>query len=501
VSNENQGRRLDSWKEIADYLGRDVRTAVRWEKEKGLPVRRLPGGKRQSVFAFAEEIDDWLKQLDEPEAVCESPAVAPSDSSLPADKARTSRSFIAPAATWIMAAGLFAALAWLGWSFFKVSKPPSALAPRASTPHEIAFNSPAGTLRFQRTEIDTGIQPYRFSPVDLNGDGRFDLVFSSALGDVVGVLLGKGDGSFQPAQILAGRCAGVESFTLADFNRDGHLDIAAACFAGNEVVVHWGRGDATFPQRTEIPIAGGPRFLAAGDLNEDGWPDLVASSYGDGALHVLMNQAGQLTSKPLSRFEGAAFVALADLNGDKHVDLVASLRIQGRYGLGIFWGKGDSTFRPDRNMPKWSEVSTIPAGNIYINDLNGDGFMDISYSVWNRSVIVILGQGRGEFSEPFALPGTEQSGGLRAFSIGDLDLDGKLDIFVADSRAGSLLLYRGNGDGSFALAIFATVGADTYFYPVIVDINRDGLPDILLNNYFEKRLDLLKADWKKNTDR
>jgi TolB-like protein/Flp pilus assembly protein TadD len=57
-------RRLDSWKEIADYLRRDVRTAIRWEKEKGLPVHRIPGGSRHSVFAFANEIDDWMSGQD-----------------------------------------------------------------------------------------------------------------------------------------------------------------------------------------------------------------------------------------------------------------------------------------------------------------------------------------------------------------------------------------------------------------------------------------------------
>lgn len=53
-------KRLDSWKEIADYLKRDVTTVCRWEKEKGLPVHRLPGGARQAVFAYEEEIDSWL---------------------------------------------------------------------------------------------------------------------------------------------------------------------------------------------------------------------------------------------------------------------------------------------------------------------------------------------------------------------------------------------------------------------------------------------------------
>jgi Tol biopolymer transport system component len=54
------GERLDSWKSIAAYLGRDIRTAIRWEKERGLPVHRIPGGQRQGVYAFRDELDDWL---------------------------------------------------------------------------------------------------------------------------------------------------------------------------------------------------------------------------------------------------------------------------------------------------------------------------------------------------------------------------------------------------------------------------------------------------------
>jgi Tol biopolymer transport system component len=52
--------RLDSWKEIAAYLERNERTVVRWEKEKGLPVHRIPGGQRHAVFAYREELDEWL---------------------------------------------------------------------------------------------------------------------------------------------------------------------------------------------------------------------------------------------------------------------------------------------------------------------------------------------------------------------------------------------------------------------------------------------------------
>ncbi len=52
--------RLDSWKAIAEYLGRDISTVMRWEKGSGLPVRRVPGGRGRSVFAYTTEIDQWL---------------------------------------------------------------------------------------------------------------------------------------------------------------------------------------------------------------------------------------------------------------------------------------------------------------------------------------------------------------------------------------------------------------------------------------------------------
>ena len=54
------GERLDSWKEIAAYLRRDLRTVRRWEKTRALPVRRVPGEGRQAVYAFRNEIEAWL---------------------------------------------------------------------------------------------------------------------------------------------------------------------------------------------------------------------------------------------------------------------------------------------------------------------------------------------------------------------------------------------------------------------------------------------------------
>ena len=62
IDSANSGR-IDSWKGISAYLGRDVSTVIRWEKEKGFPVHRIPGGKRQGVFAYRQELDQWMAGL------------------------------------------------------------------------------------------------------------------------------------------------------------------------------------------------------------------------------------------------------------------------------------------------------------------------------------------------------------------------------------------------------------------------------------------------------
>jgi tetratricopeptide (TPR) repeat protein len=68
---EHQGtnQRLNSWKEIATFFGRDERTVKRWEKQRGLPVHRVPGGEKGGVFVFTDELSDWLETRREQAAV------------------------------------------------------------------------------------------------------------------------------------------------------------------------------------------------------------------------------------------------------------------------------------------------------------------------------------------------------------------------------------------------------------------------------------------------
>src|SRR5262245_53452248 len=77
--------RLDSWKEIAAYLKRDIRTVQRWEKLEGLPVRRHQHQKRGSAFAYRDELDAWWEnrghEVDAPPPL--DVAEAPQPASLP----------------------------------------------------------------------------------------------------------------------------------------------------------------------------------------------------------------------------------------------------------------------------------------------------------------------------------------------------------------------------------------------------------------------------------
>src|SRR5258708_2747081 len=74
IGADAQGRRLESWKEIAAYLGRDVTTVRRWEKREGLPVRRLHHSRLGSVYAYAAELDAW-RDKPAPTAATDAPDV------------------------------------------------------------------------------------------------------------------------------------------------------------------------------------------------------------------------------------------------------------------------------------------------------------------------------------------------------------------------------------------------------------------------------------------
>src|SRR5207302_913920 len=110
-----------------------------------------------------------------------------------------------------------------------------------------------------------------------NGDGRVDLAVANAGGGNVSVLLGRGDGTFQPA---ANYDVGASPYSVAvgDFNGDGMADLAVANAGAGTISVLLGRGDGTFRTAVNYGVGASPRSVAVGDFNGDGKVDVAVAN-------------------------------------------------------------------------------------------------------------------------------------------------------------------------------------------------------------------------------
>jgi hypothetical protein len=205
------------------------------------------------------------------------------------------------------------------------------------------------------------------------------------------ILLGNGDGTFQPAKtIVVDSGISAEAFVVADFDMDGILDIAVInscvgirCTSGT-LGIHIGNGDGTFHDGVTLNIPSDPSVIVTADFNNDGIPDLAIGDDGkigifDGVGNGTFNLAGSVSvgGMPIG-------LLTADFNGDGNNDLAMVVCCDVFY---VTLGNGANQFGP--LLDGLRVVSSTPVAA----DFNGDGIPDVATSGGQ----VLLGNGDGTF--------------------------------------------------------------------------------------------------------
>jgi hypothetical protein len=323
----------------------------------------------------------------------------------------------------------------------------------------------------------TGAGSSAVALADLNGDGKVDLVVTNSISGTVSILLGNGDNTFQPA-VNVNVEANPTSVAVKDLNYDGMLDVVVTNSASDTVSVLLGIGDGTFFGPLNYVVPGGPSALLIADFNGDSFYDLAIACRDSSSLVVLFGQAGGSFPTVNNYAAGVgpnlvANVAVADFNGDGKQDFVAFSRDSISSNLTIHFSNGDGTFQPGLIASMGSAPNFLVA-----SDFDGDGRADIAFAnTTSTTVAVAIGVGDGTFASPVTYTvGTTPTG----IAVGDFNLDGKKDLLVVTSLW--LAVLPGNGDGTFQTAVITPVEfSGSQPRPLVVaDVNGDGIPDVVV---------------------
>lgn len=276
---------------------------------------------------------------------------------------------------------------------------------------------------------------------DLNNDGNMDIVCPNQTTGVIQVIKTNFDGSLQPPQALA---FGVSprSVALADFDSNGFLDIVAVSQSIDTAKVYLGNGTSfptvrTFATNLGETLGKGPHSVAAGDLNNDGKPDIVTANttshdmgvyYASGNGFFFTGEFAYYVAQPSKPYE----VELVDMDNDGDKDIVLSRGIEDAQ---ITWMRnrydGGTEIFPNFDDGAWStfvggRVVDLAVGVFTCNSSLPDiaGANEQGTDLIN----VLTNPGIGALTARPSLP--SPGGSPEGVATGDFDNDGDMDIIA-----------------------------------------------------------------------
>jgi hypothetical protein len=348
-----------------------------------------------------------------------------------------------------------------------------ALAAQSAKP-QTPSNKPGGMRSFEIVPLETVSETSSNASIaDLNGDGHPDIVLVKGRHWQVPTLIffGDGKGHFTAGPALPSNAVKSYSGSLADMTKSGHLDIVLSNDQPDPKLILVNDGHGNFKVGGTYGDPNWPtRNAAAGDLNGDGFPDIVvanrmAASYfclNDGKLHF--------DCRALENSPSAATVAIGDLHGTGAKDIVYACRDSCQSLVYPNDGKGRFTRAEPWGPPHTSTRAMAVA------DLNGDGHLDIAACHEQLGCFVYLNDGKGrfgsgiQFQKPEALP--------YSMIAADLNRDGRPEILVGYVGAPGVV-YFNDGTGRTYQPLAFGDGAGAIYGMAAGDLDGDGWPDVV----------------------